>query len=341
MLGFSSSFNVFAFDFEVNGVYYNVIFGTNEVEVTYGESISGSYRGIIEIPPKVSNNGTEYHVKSIGNWAFYQCSRLTSVSLPESIISINNRAFDGCQSLNSITIPNNVKNLGANSFSFTGLTSIELPLSVTSIGNYAFSGCMGLKSVTIHGNIKSISLGSFTNCYNLQSVIIEDGVEVIGDYAFMVCNKLESVLIPKSVIDIGFNAFYDCWSLKMIEVQWDNPSKVTVFEDVFERVDVSRVELIVPAGTKHLYEQAEVWKNFGNITSVSNILILPDNVSYSNGVLKINNNKSERIYLFSETGQLMWTIIKNVNPEMYYIGNFNRGIYIICGESGWSLKICI
>jgi len=166
-------------------------------------------------------------------------------------------------------------------------------------------------------------------------------VEIIGDNAFRWCNSLESISIPNSVVDIGYNAFINCLSLKRIEVKWDKPSDVVVFDDVFEGVDLSRIELIVPKSTEHLYQVADVWKNFGKITAVSNDIIAQDNVIYSKGILEINNSKAERISIYSTSGQLIWSVQKNASPEKFNLGNLSRGFYIIHGQSGWSLKIII
>ena len=112
-----------AHDFEVNGVYYDKI-NSSKVEVTYKgnsyDSYSDEYSGNVVIPSSVNYNGTTYSVRSIGNFAFRDCSSLTSIQIPNSVTSIGNYAFYYCKSLTSIQIPN----------------------SVTSIGNYAFEYCI-------------------------------------------------------------------------------------------------------------------------------------------------------------------------------------------------------
>jgi len=100
----------------------------------------GAKQGAYTIPNSVT---------SIGDWAFYYCSGLTSVTIPNSVTSIGNSAFSGCSGLQSIKIPNSVTSIGAWAFSdCTGLTSVTIPNSVTSIGNGAFAYCSGLTSVT-------------------------------------------------------------------------------------------------------------------------------------------------------------------------------------------------
>ena len=131
---------------EIGGIYYNLVSKTGVAEVT---SNPNKYSGSVNIPDKFMYDGIEYSVTSIGNYVFWHCSGLTSVTIPNSVTSIGNYAFSGCSGLTSITIPNSVTSIGYSAFSgCSGLTSVTIPNSVTSIGGYAFSGCSGLTSVT-------------------------------------------------------------------------------------------------------------------------------------------------------------------------------------------------
>ena len=142
-----------AHDFEVDGIFYNVL-STSEktVSVTYkGNSYSEyskEYTGSVVIPESVTYDGTTYCVKSIGNSVFYSCSGLTGVEIPGSVTSIGDNAFYGCSGLTSVTIPNSVTSIGSKAFrQCTSLTSIVIPGSVTSIGSEAFCVCTNLKTV--------------------------------------------------------------------------------------------------------------------------------------------------------------------------------------------------
>ncbi|MDE6366331.1 MAG: leucine-rich repeat domain-containing protein, partial [Muribaculaceae bacterium] len=111
--------------------------------------------GALELPDCVDYNGIEYSLVEIGRHAFNECSRLTSVEIPNSVTSIEERAFYGCTGLTSIEIPSSVTYLsGFNSC--TGLTSIEIPNSVTTIGEGAFYGCTGLTSIEIPNSVTTI-----------------------------------------------------------------------------------------------------------------------------------------------------------------------------------------
>ena len=203
---------LWAEDFEVDGIYYKILTDkTNEVEVTYG---SPQYTGSVTIPSTVTYNGTTYSVTSIGNYAFYDCSGLTSVTLGNSVTSIGDCAFYNCSSLTSVTIPNSVTSIGDEVFrGCSDLTSITIPNSVTSIGWYAFLGCSGLTSINIPNSVTSIGGGAFYECSGLTSITIPNSVTSIGTSAFYGCSGLTSITIPNSVTSIGIWAFLGCSGL--------------------------------------------------------------------------------------------------------------------------------
>ncbi len=158
-----------AYDFEVDGIYYNRLDG-NTAEVTYNYVYASSvYSGHVVIPSTVTWNGTTYSVTSIGGGAFQYSTSLTSITIPNSVTSIDPGAFYGCNSLTSITIPNSVTLIGDAVFcDCTGLTSITIPNSVISIGKFAFSGCCGLTSITIPNSVATIGKRAFSWCDELK-----------------------------------------------------------------------------------------------------------------------------------------------------------------------------
>ncbi len=185
----------FAYDAEINGIYYN--FSGTKATVTYlyyESSNSPSYSGNVVIPASVTYNGETYTVTSIGERAFQNCYRLTSITIPESVTSIGEGAFYGCSGLTSITIPESVTSIGEGAFSYcSGLTSVTIPEGVTSIGSSAFSNCSGLTSITIPESVKSIGSSAFYDCSGLTSITIPEGVTSIGNRAFEGCRGLTEV----------------------------------------------------------------------------------------------------------------------------------------------------
>ena len=135
---------------------------------------------------------------NIRNYAFYYCSGLTSVTIPNNVTSIGHYAFYYCSSLTSITIPNNV----------------------TSIGNYAFCRCSRLTSVIIPNNVTSIGNYAFKSCSGLTNMMIPDSVTSIGNYAFQSCSSLTSVTFKGTPSSISSSAFSSCSALNTINVPW-------------------------------------------------------------------------------------------------------------------------
>lgn len=152
----------------------------------------------VVIPDKI--NGTE--VISIGESAFWNCSSLTSITIPEGVTSIGDFAFDLCLNLTSITLPNSLTCIGSYGFATTDLTSIIIPENVKSIGCEAFYNCSELKKVVLPEGITRIASKTFANCRSLTSITIPDSVTSIGKGVFFNCTKLKSVVIPDSVIEI-------------------------------------------------------------------------------------------------------------------------------------------
>ena len=151
--------------------------------------------------------------------AFYGCSMLTSVTMPETLAKIDSYAFSDCTGLASVTIPDSVGSMGSHAFyGCTGLTGVTIGNSVASIGYAAFEDCTGLTSVTIPDSVTSIGERAFYNCRGLTSVAIGNSVTSIGDHAFSGCTGFASVTIPDSVTNIGWNAFRDCTGLTSVAI---------------------------------------------------------------------------------------------------------------------------
>jgi|GEM_PF-1477192 len=221
--------SISAHDFEADGIYYKYLSQEDKtVSVSYQGSsyneYSNEYSGDVVIPSSVTYNGTTYSVTSIGDYAFSNCSGLTSIEIPSSVTSIGRYAFRGCTGLTSIEIPSSLTSIGHWAFSgCSSLTSIEIPSSVTSIGDCAFNDCAKLTSIEIPSSVTSIGSSTFYGCRRLTSITVPSCVTSIGNSAFYGCYSLTSITLPSSLTSIDESAFYGCTGLTDIEI----PSSVT------------------------------------------------------------------------------------------------------------------
>ena len=171
----------------------------------------------------VGNYKIKENTRLIGGGAFYDCSALTSVTIPNSVKIIGEGAFSGCKSLTSVTIPNNVTSVGRKVFCrCSSLTSVTIGGGLTEVGEEVFANCSSLTSVTIPNSVTEIGGAAFYDCSSLTSVTIPNSVTRIGWEAFEDCSALTSVTIPNSVTWIGYEAFKGCPSLTSIIVASDN-----------------------------------------------------------------------------------------------------------------------
>lgn len=242
-----------AYDFEVDGIYYNII-GSNAIvtyksysftqisDYAYTEQYISDYSGSVSIPLTVTNNDTTYSVTAIGDHAFISCTDLTSVTIPNSVTTIGNDAFSGCSGLTSVNIPNSITDIGSFAFSYcSGLDSIFIPSTVISVGSYAFERCSSLSSISIENPITTIiHSNSFdgTQWYYNQpngvvylgliaytykgtmptntDVVLKDGTLSIANSAFYDLSGLRNITLPNTLKTIGSSAFSHCTNLRNV-----------------------------------------------------------------------------------------------------------------------------
>ena len=173
------------------------------------------------------------------------CSKIRSVTIPQSVTSIGKRAFDGCSALTTLSLGEKIKTIGNYAFeNCTSLTGVTIPQSVTSIGYYAFEGCTNLNPLTIKGPITSMGNYAFAGSTYLTSLTLYDDIQTIGNFAFLGSTSLKTVTLPKNLTSIGEYAFARCSELESITI----PENVkTINPKAF--ADCSKLEyIILPAG---------------------------------------------------------------------------------------------
>jgi hypothetical protein len=328
--------------FTVNGIKYNVIPFTSNVQVAG----FNCYPGILTIPASVLNGGINYTVTSIGNNAFRNCNSLTKISIPNSVTSIKDDAFNST-GLTTITIPNSVTSIGNNAFSYCSnlkyvtiadsvasigkgafkncsrIINFTIPNSVTSIEEETFYGCLDLASIRIPNSVVSIGKNAFSFCSSLFIFIIPNSVVSIGNSTFYYCTELDSVTIPESVTFIGDYAFEYCIRLTSITCNITTPLSINA--NVFQNMDQEDCSLKVPSGSVSAYQAADVWKNFNPITgsgtltatnfkNEKNLIVYPNPV-HNEAVLELKNAESNQLQVYDMNGKLVMSKSLNNNSK--------------------------
>ena len=243
--------SVSAYDFTVDGLYYNIVSLENlTCEITYGDN-GNKYSGDIVIPETVTYNNKTLTVVGIDSYAFYYCSELSSVIIPQTVTYIGSEAFEGCGAITSITIPSSVTFIGYWAFGncislnnivfedgdktleweyyynncaiFDGcpIDSLYLGRNLKRTDEYYAYGLFedsSVKKLIVGNTVTEIENRSFYGCEKLTEISLGNSVTTIGERAFSNCDNLTEISLPNSVTTIGQFAFSDCDNLTEISL---------------------------------------------------------------------------------------------------------------------------
>ena len=299
MMGLLATVTAQAYDFEKDGIFYNVTSLEDlTVEVTNEEGNYHHYSGNIIVPETVDWNERTFTVTAIGDDAFSQ-SDITSINMPISITRIGSAAFSHCDQLDSIAFPE----------------------SVTYIEGQAFCECERLKSVVFPKNLETIGFAAFEKCDSLKGIVLPDNLKYIdGSYigTFENCMNLSSVTLPGSLINIGENTFKGCIKLDTVIVKSSTPYDID--ESVFPTETYFNGTLFVPQNSKSVYQNAAVWKNFTNIVETD----YADPTVCKLTVVAHGEGEVNFLGQSVRNGKLEWNVEKNsevdilANPDFGY-----------------------
>ena len=218
----------------IDGIKYRItaLGETNEVAVTYNNttndyssfvlgnvSNSSFYKNAeYVVPSTVTDDGTEFQVTSVDDYAFYQCkSTVTSIKLSEGIRTVGYRAFSYNQKITSIVLSETVKSIGDFAFDYCiALTTFDIPASVETIGEKSFSRCKKIETITGMEGVKTIGSSAFIKCTALNSIESLSSVETIGEFAFSDNTALATLPEMPALQTVGTSAFASCTALEYV-----------------------------------------------------------------------------------------------------------------------------
>ena len=308
----------------INEIEYTVNEDGQSASVTdAGESITTA-----DIPATVAIGGTSYPVTTIGSYAFFFCTSLQSITLPEGLQSIGEYAFYYCSTLQSIDLPQWLQSIDKAAFACCyALKSVTFPQWLQTIGESAFHECTALQSIDLPESLQTIGNYAFHGCYDLQSVTFPQWLQTIGHYAFRYCTTLRSITLPSTLAGIGQMAFKGC-PLKDVACLAATPPGIN--ENTFDEETYSGAALHVAAYALASYQAATGWKNFRAIqddaeefAGIADVTATPL-ARYANGILTTSGLADITVYAQSGARVLHATDATSLSLE-----GLPRGIYII------------
>jgi hypothetical protein len=293
------TFDFFAIFDDGNRLYYKITdVQANEVAlVCPGWSWEGYKEpvGMIDVPSTITFNGNSYLIKSVGSGAFRFCKKVESFRLPNTVRVLGDNAFSGCSSLSSIVLPSGLESIGDDCFSFCSFRNVSIPDTVSNIGKDAFRYCTVLESFSFPSKVS----------------VIESGV-LNG------CKMLSRVEIPQNIIEIksvAFSSGNGYYGPGIIDVFMQSVIPPKICATAFDKN--CRVRVIVPKGSKDVYNTAQYWQMF-DIREIINGPIGSSLANTSSQTANLNNSQGNNNGIASkskgrnETSTEFWGVFKIV-----------------------------
>lgn len=302
------------------------------------------------------------------DYAFAECTTITSVKIPDTVMVIGDYAFGQCTALEQIELPKSVTTIGLGAFSLcSSLASIEIPDSVTNINEYSFYLCSSLvciavnenntKYTSINGNlytkdkktfiqyaigktspnfvipddVTNIGACAFLGCPNIEIIELSDNVISIGNEAFFFCARLKSVTIPASVTSIGFGAFYACMSLECIEVDKNNPNYSSIDGSLYTKDKKTLIKYTI----KNKDSSFTIPKSVTSIGDYAFFMVGNlENISIPDSVTSIGN----RAFYFctSLTSIVIPDNVTIIGNDAFYYCTSLKDVYYTGSEAVWA-----
>ena len=303
----------------------------------------------VKIPSKIN----DVDVRVVGYGAFMNCTELTSVEIPDSVISISINAFRNCTSLESIKIPESVVFIGSSAFEGTkylenfkdidgfviindilykykeqsNVTDVTIPDNINLICGNAFSDCPNIKNVTIPDGVTNIYDRAFEDCTSLESVKVPDSVNSIGGFAFSNCIALKDVTIPNGVIYISRSTFNNCKSLESIDI----PDSVT-FITCYAFEGCTSLKMVrIPSSVETLQYN---W--FKDCSSLSTIVI--DRLKSECTEFALPDNDSTKVYYAVSLINNLDNVTSSNVPKSDKISSYEDYITTLTADDGYTLS---
>ena len=303
-----------AYNFEEGSIYYNISGST--ATVTYATTDYNSYSGDVVIPETVTHDDVTYTVTKIGDYAFYNCTGLTSVEIPLTVTAIGTinqpgRSFANCTSLTSIVIPDNVGFIGILTFSgCSGLKNVTIGKSISKLKMnksgrpyYAFQDCNSITSLTWNA-VYCADNGNMGTA-NIEHVVIGPEVTMVPDN-FVKESKITEVAIPNSLGKIGSSAFLNCYDLENVTL---GESLTTIGSSAFQSCGIERID--IPNSVISIGNGAfSGCNNMSKVTIGNSVTTIGDEafrgcigieeITIPNSVTSIGNSAFKKCYSLSE-----------------------------------------